>query len=239
MKDKHTQPWVPMYADKWLFGSTRLELDPGERSVFVDLIMMGSKDNGYIRANETIPYPPKQLAAFLNISEELLQSTISKCLQYGKLNEISAGMWRIASWDNFRLSKSYKSELETGKKSVPGIQRTESSLQRTESSPIIEENRVEEKRIEESRTFKPPTLDEVYAYCKERNNGINPSKFIDHYASTGWKRGNTKIKDWKACIRTWEGRDNPKPASPPISNWEQEQLERVTREHLERQRGAK
>jgi hypothetical protein len=135
-----------MYADKWLFGSTRLELDPGERSVFVDLIMMGSKDNGYIRANETIPYPPKQLAAFLNVTEELLLSTISKCIQYGKLTDIGPGMWRIASWDNFKLSKSYKSELESGKKPVPGVQRTESSQQRTNSSPIREENRREEKK---------------------------------------------------------------------------------------------
>ncbi len=109
--------------------------------------MMGSKDNGYIRANETIPYPPRQLAAFLNITEELLQSTITKCIQYGKLDEVKLGMWRITSWDNFKLSKSYKSELDNGKKAVPGHQRTESSLQRTNSSPIIEENIIEEKRI--------------------------------------------------------------------------------------------
>lgn len=146
MKDKHTQVWVPMYVDKWLFGSTRLELEHAERAVFVDLIMMGAKDNGYIRANETIPYPPRQLAAFLNATEELLMSTVTKCLQYGKLEEVSPGMWRISSWDNFKLSKSYKSELVSGKKEVPGGQRTESSQQRTESSPIREEKRIEDKK---------------------------------------------------------------------------------------------
>lgn len=52
--------------------------------------------------------------------------------------------------------------------------------------------------------FIPPTPEEVAQYCAERNNGINSQEFIDHYQANGWKRGNTKIKDWKACVRTWE-----------------------------------
>ena len=52
--------------------------------------------------------------------------------------------------------------------------------------------------------FKPPNLEEVTAYCKERNNSVNPQQFIDHYTANGWYRGKTKIKDWRACVRTWE-----------------------------------
>lgn len=55
------------------------------------------------------------------------------------------------------------------------------------------------------KKFVPPTLEDVTAYCKERNNSIDPQKFIDHYTANGWVRGKTKIKDWKACVRTWEG----------------------------------
>ena len=58
--------------------------------------------------------------------------------------------------------------------------------------------------------FKPPTLDEVTIYCKERNNSVNPQQFIDHYTANGWFRGKTKIKDWKACVRTWEKNEKPK-----------------------------
>lgn len=62
------------------------------------------------------------------------------------------------------------------------------------------------------KKFKKPTVDEVNAYCKERNNGISAEQFIDFYESKGWKIGNQPMKDWKAAVRTWERRqpDIPK-----------------------------
>ena len=57
-----------------------------------------------------------------------------------------------------------------------------------------------------------PTVEEVTEYCNERNNDINPQEFIDHYEAGNWFRGKTKIKSWKACVRTWErnAKNNPK-----------------------------
>ncbi|RJE88597.1 hypothetical protein D3P07_11420 [Paenibacillus sp. 1011MAR3C5] len=52
--------------------------------------------------------------------------------------------------------------------------------------------------------FIPPTLEEVTAYCEERQNSVDPQKWIDHYTSNGWMVGRTKMKDWKAAVRTWE-----------------------------------
>lgn len=62
-----------------------------------------------------------------------------------------------------------------------------------------------------SKRFKPPTVEEVRAYCEERRNGINAEAFIDYYATRGWKLGKDTMKDWKACIRTWERRQGYKP----------------------------
>lgn len=55
-----------------------------------------------------------------------------------------------------------------------------------------------------SQKFVPPTLQEVEEYCKERRNGVDAEMFVDFYASKGWLVGKTKMKDWKACVRTWE-----------------------------------
>lgn len=55
--------------------------------------------------------------------------------------------------------------------------------------------------------FKPPTLEEVQAYCQERNNCVDPQRFIDYYASNGWKVGRNSMKDWKAAVRSWERKD--------------------------------
>ena len=66
-----------------------------------------------------------------------------------------------------------------------------------------------EKEIEKDKRkrFSPPTLQEVSNYCKERNNSVNPNKFLNYYESNGWKVGKNSMKDWKACVRTWEQSD--------------------------------
>jgi len=74
-------------------------------------------------------------------------------------------------------------------------------------SELKEEKRREEKK-NTSRRFTPPTLQEVSDYCKERGNSVNPQEFKDHYDANGWYRGKTKIKDWKACVRTWEKKES-------------------------------
>lgn len=56
-----------------------------------------------------------------------------------------------------------------------------------------------------SRTrFVKPSVEEIAAYCSQRDNGINAQEFADHYEANGWKVGKTPMKDWKAAVRTWE-----------------------------------
>lgn len=52
-----------------------------------------------------------------------------------------------------------------------------------------------------------PTLEEVKAYCEERNNGIDAEQWFNFYASKGWKVGKSPMVDWKAAVRTWERRE--------------------------------
>lgn len=52
--------------------------------------------------------------------------------------------------------------------------------------------------------FVPPSVEEVAAYCHERQNHVDPQRFVDFYESKGWMVGRTKMKDWKAAVRTWE-----------------------------------
>ena len=59
--------------------------------------------------------------------------------------------------------------------------------------------------------FKKPTLDEVKNYCILRKNNIDAEAFIDFYESKNFMIGKNKMKDWKACVRTWERREKDKP----------------------------
>ena len=57
------------------------------------------------------------------------------------------------------------------------------------------------------KKFIKPTIEEIQAYCDERDNGINANAFYDFYESKNWFIGKNKMKDFKACIRTWEQRE--------------------------------
>ena len=75
-------------------------------------------------------------------------------------------------------------------------------------------------KVNNKKVFKKPTLEEIQAYCDERNNGINAEAFYDFYESKDWMIGKNKMKDFKACIRTWEQRQPKQP------NWMNKEIER-------------
>lgn len=70
-------------------------------------------------------------------------------------------------------------------------------------------NTIQELKKEPISRFTPPTIEEVTEYCRERNKGVDPEKWMNHYAAKGWKIGSGKMKDWKAAVRTWEQKESP------------------------------
>ena len=64
-------------------------------------------------------------------------------------------------------------------------------------------NKKEDTNVSKKK-FVPPTVEEVRAYCQERNNKVDPQKFVDFYSCKGWMVGKNHMKDWKAAVRTWE-----------------------------------
>ena len=55
--------------------------------------------------------------------------------------------------------------------------------------------------------FVPPTVDEVKAYCTEKGYVVDPERFVDFYTSNGWRVGKNPMKDWKAAVRNWSGKE--------------------------------
>lgn len=82
----------------------------------------------------------------------------------------------------------------------------------------------------QKRAFRPPTVQEVAAYCEERGNGISAERFIDHYSANGWKVGKNSMKDWKAAVRNWEKNEfrtqKPEPEMQ-THEWNYDELEKL------------
>lgn len=98
---------------------------------------------------------------------------------------------------------------DTDIQSDKGIDNQVTNERQTSDNTIRKIERKERKNNNIVR-FVKPTLEEVRAYCQERNNGINPQKFLDYYDANGWKVGRNPMKDWKASIRNWESNNKPK-----------------------------
>lgn len=84
-------------------------------------------------------------------------------------------------------------------------------------SSLKEEKRKEENikdALTPSRKKIPPALEDVQAYCVERNNGVDAQRFIDFYESKGWLVGKAKMKDWRASVRTWESKNGGGSSEP-------------------------
>jgi len=61
-----------------------------------------------------------------------------------------------------------------------------------------------ERKIKNIKHCAYPILEEVAAYCQERENQIDPQQFFDYYSANGWRVGRNPMKDWRAAVRTWE-----------------------------------
>ena len=89
---------------------------------------------------------------------------------------------------------------ENGEKS--GAERPED----TTNTPSYNPKQKSENNKKTSKQFTPPTLEEVQAYCKERNNNVDAKQFWDYYDAAGWKDQTGKpVKSWKQkMIAVWE-----------------------------------
>lgn len=61
--------------------------------------------------------------------------------------------------------------------------------------------------IPRATRFAPPTLDEVREYCDASGKTVDAERFVDFYSSKGWMVGKSKMKDWRAAVRSWASRD--------------------------------
>ena len=165
---------------------------------------------------------------WIKLHNQLLENYEFTCLPDASKSHL-LGIWMLASrtenkvpanpeWIASKLGATEKVDLECLIK-ASFLRYTDDSKMTakcygdgTVTVPSEEERRgeTEKNREEKSGRFAPPTFDEVSEYCRSRGNSVSPNGFLNHYEANGWMRGKSKIKDWKACVRTWEKEDSDK-----------------------------
>lgn len=113
---------------------------------------------------------------------------------------------------NAYVERSETECIQSGNKPLPQVRLEEVSTDKGR----LEEDAPQSVAASNTR-FKKPTLEEITAYCTERKNSVDPQAFFDFYESKGWRVGNQPMKDWKACVRTWERREQTSGSGKPTA----------------------
>ena len=91
-----------------------------------------------------------------------------------------------------------------GKKAEP-----ETNKENLAAEPQPEEKPAQEIQQEKPKrkNFVKPTVEEIAAFCKEKNYNVNAQQFFNYYESNGWKIGRNAMKSWQAAVQNWNTRD--------------------------------
>lgn len=105
--------------------------------------------------------------------------------------------------------------------------KTEANENQTESPyHTIPYQTIPDQDNKSAKRFTAPSVEDVEAYAEEKGITLDAERFVDYYASKGWKVGTTPMKDWRAAARNWAARDakeKPKPA--PVFNFDQRKVD--------------
>ena len=200
-------------------------------NILLKLYLKSLKDKGKLMYKDRIPYNVDMLAKLTRHNIDIVRQAIRVFKDMGIIDILDNGAIFMLDIENY-----------IGKSSTEADRRRKYDRRIAEEKKILLENEkscekshehidieldtnidIKEKENIKRKRFEKPTIEEIKAYCKERNNGINANAFYDFYESKDWYVGKNKMKDWKACVRTWEQR-NKKSSSVP--DWFDKEIEK-------------
>lgn len=197
---------------------TELKLSGNELLVYAVIYSFSQDKNNWCYAG--LEYIAEWLGSSIRTVQRTIDSLIEKKLvvrrvstdSTGRFNEYKAFKKPIEGDDNLSLS------TVGGSRQIDGgvMTKTEGGHDKSGNYTILDnkdnkdnkERGANAPRSSKNSRFVKPTVDEIAAYCREKNYCINAQSFFDFYESKGWKVGNSPMKDWHAAIRTWVNRSN-------------------------------
>lgn len=149
--------------------------------------------------------------ALKNIPSDERLKVYDSIMEYGmydrdpELDGVALAIFLLAKPQIDANNKRYENGCKAKKKQT--VSETEANIKQDSSETGAKEKEKEKEKVkvkDNHKIFKPPTVEDIRAYCTERGNRVDPQSFVDFYESKGWMIGKNKMKDWKAAVRTWE-----------------------------------
>lgn len=208
MSKKHDLPYMPFYWGDWFKAMDLQSLPRETRCVWFEMLgrMWESNERGYLTING------KPMSDFAKANALAFGSSIDEYLKHERILEES-GIFSRRESDGAIYSRKVLNDLDLSniraKSGSKGGKKTWSFAKASAKASAKANTDIDiDIDNEVKNTTKKPTIEEVRAYCQERNNGVDPQKWHDFYTAKDWMIGKNKMKDWKAAVRTWEKEKN-------------------------------
>lgn len=194
--------------------------------IWVMLLTLAGRCNsgGMIFLTENIPYTPKMLADELDFEESTVTLALQALERLGMVSTTASGFINLPGWEDHQNIEGLDKIREQTRKRVADYRtRKKQALLSDDSNVTVTDCNAADKDIDKdiekekeedislpaealtkTKRFSPPSVEDVAAYCQERKNDIDADAFVDYYSARNWTMGKTKMKDWKAAVRTWE-----------------------------------
>lgn len=206
--------WLKLYDD--FFTSKRIKklrsIAGGDTYTIIYLKMQlkALKTDGYLYFDGVMNDFAEELALDIDESPEDVKVTINYLMSVGLLETNDGEEYKLPFLDKCIGSENASAQRVRDHRAKQKALQCNTDVTEVKRVCNAEIDIEKDKEIDKSKSnkFTPPTLEEVQAYCKERNNTVDPDTFINFYESKGWFVGKNKMKDWRACVRTWERNRN-------------------------------
>ena len=225
--------WLKLYDD--FFTSKRIKklrsIAGGDTYTIIYLKMQlkALKTDGYLYFDGVMNDFAEELALDIDESTDDVKVTINYLMSVGLLETNDGEEYKLPFLDNCIGSENASAQRVREHRAKQKALQCNADVTEVKRIGNAEIEIEIEKEKSKNNKFTPPTLEEVKAYCKERNNSVDADTFIDFYESKGWFVGKNKMKDWKACVRTWERnrKDEPKKQDFIRQNYDFDALQKM------------
>ena len=173
--------------------------------IYLELLAESTSHEGELRYSQLLPYDVVTLAAVIDEDKDNVEKAIETLMNLELVELLDDGtiymreIQRLIGSETGQTIRKREAKIESGKSVV-------------NFTPEIRDKSKEIRDKSSNNTrFTRPTIEEIRSYCQERNNNVDPEKFWNYYESVGWRiGGKSPVRDWKACVRTWERNETHK-----------------------------
>jgi predicted phage replisome organizer len=179
-------------------------------------LAMKSSRPGTIEISDGLPYTVDDLSNLFHLEKKTVEMGLALFVKYRMVEVFEGGTIEVINFSKHQKLE----EIERIRELTKARMAKYRERLRITHEPVTRNKRVTIRNVTPTDLdldldldnrgkgkFIPPSIDDVAAYCRERENGINPTTFVESYSAKGWMIGKNKMKDWRAAIRTWETRD--------------------------------